>query len=97
MAPSPSERPGLARCLRSQASSVQSKLDAKRETSERIVALWPELSWRKRAAKLKVDASTLRGQLDPLALNRGPSEKVLQMLAWYEEIASLSRKIGAAG
>jgi len=92
-----SDRPGLARCIRSSAATVQSKLDAKAEISDRIVALWPNLSWRKRAKKLHIDESTLRGQLDPMALNRGPSAKVLEMLEWYEQIASLTRKIGAAG
>ncbi len=92
-----SERPGLARCIRSSAATTQSKLDAKIETSDRIVALWPELSWRKRAAKLRVDESTLRGQLNPLALERGPSTKVLEMLEWYEQLAALTKKIGEAG
>ena len=91
-----SMRPGLARCIRSSAATVQSKLDAKIQVSDRIVALWPDLSWRKRAAKLRVNEATLRGQLNPLALNRCPSPKVLEMLEWHEEIASLQRKIGAA-
>ncbi|HKY40701.1 MAG TPA: hypothetical protein VJN18_32425 [Polyangiaceae bacterium] len=92
-----SERPGLARCIRSSAATIQSKLDAKLDTSERIKALWPKLSWRKRADKLCVDESTLRGQLHPDALNRGPSDKVLRMLEHYEGIASLSARKGAAG
>ncbi len=92
-----SDHPGIARCFRSQAQTVQSKIDAKLQCSERIAALWPELSWRKRAEKLKVGEATLRGQLDPRALDRQPSAKVLEMLEWYEQIAVLSGKIGAAG
>jgi hypothetical protein len=92
-----SDRPGLARCIRSASATVQSKIEAKAQTSDRIVALWPDLSWRKRAKLLRVDESTLRGQLDPMALNRGPSAKVLEMLGWHEQLAALAKKIGAAG
>ena len=90
-------RPGLARCVLDSSVEQQRKLDAKAATSDRIVALWPSLSWRKRAEKLRVDESTLRGQLDPRAMNREPSPRVLELLEWHEQIASLSAKIGVAG
>lgn len=93
----------LARCSSappapvSASAAAQRTIDAKRETRERIRALWPELSWRKRAAKLRVHESTLRGQLDERVGNRKPSDKVLRMIEWFEGMASLSGKIGAVG
>lgn len=72
------------------------KVDAKRATSERIVKLWPELSWRQRARMLRVHESTLRGQLDCRVMNREPSAKVLALLDAYEQRARLDMVIGGA-
>lgn len=71
-----------------QLSKLDAIREAKRETSERITRLWPDLSWRKRARMLRVDESTLRGQLDPLLLKRKPSLEVLKLLAAYEVIGA---------
>lgn len=96
MSPTPI-RPGLARCLRSSAAEMQCRLDAKLATSERIKALWPKLSWRKRAERLGINEATLRGQLDPRALERRVSDDVLELLDHFEAIARLSGKMGAVG
>jgi hypothetical protein len=87
--------PGIARCAPPACAEDLRKLGAKHEARRRINALWPDLSQRRIAEnKFGIDESTLRGQLDPRVMNREPSEKVLQRLDDYEELARLAQRIG---
>lgn len=98
MVPRHSDRPGLVRSVPPASADDQRKLGAKHETRRRIHALWPGLSRREYCERyLFMDESTLRGQLDPRALNRKPSDRLLELLEHYEAIARHSRGLGAVG
>lgn len=91
-----SERPGLARC--SALSPEQySNLQAKRAFGAKLDGTWPGVSQRKRAARLGVHESTLRGWLNEDALDRIPSQEAIQKLARYEQFTALQREFGALG
>lgn len=91
-----SVRPGLARCA-ALSPEQHSNLQAKRAFAARLGAVWPGLSQRKRAARLGVHESTLRGWLNEDALDRVPSQQAIEKVARYEQFSALHREFGALG
>ncbi len=90
--------PGIAK---SGASSVtaqqQSNLDAKLRFSAEMDRIWPRVSQRRRAARLGIHESTLRGWLRRDALDRFPNEDAFAKLARYAQFAELSGEFGGLG
>lgn len=93
---SASVRPGLARCA-ALSPEQYSNLQAKRCFAAKLNAVWPGVSQRKRAARLGIHESTLRGWLKEDALDRVPSAKAIEKLSRYEQFAALQREFGALG
>lgn len=93
---SASERPGLARCS-ALTPEQHSNLQAKRAFAAKLDELWPSVSQRKRAAKLGVHESTLRGWINEDALDRLPPAEAVEKLARYEQFTALQREFGALG
>jgi transcriptional regulator with XRE-family HTH domain len=91
-----SNRPGLARCA-ALSPEQYSNLQAKQRFAAKLDQVWPGVSQRKRAARLGVHESTLRGWLNEDALDRVPSAKAIEKLARYEQFAALQREFGALG
>jgi hypothetical protein len=87
--------PGLAK---SGSSSVtresNSNFDAKLRFAEELERIWPKVSQRRRAARLGIHESTLRGWIRRDALDRCPTQEAFEKLARYAQYADLALEFG---
>jgi hypothetical protein len=87
------DRPGLVRCS-TLTSAQQSNLQTKLRFAAELEATWPGVSQRRRAIRLAVHESTLRGWLRRDALDRVPPPEAFEKLDRYRQFNALRLEFG---